>query len=62
MPIDLVMEERDGEGKSRTDSMGSDDSAETRGNTENNQVSGLKSILLMLFDCPFNLTGSCHDI
>jgi hypothetical protein len=58
MPIDLVMEERDGEGKSRTDSIGSDESGETRGNSENNQV----NVLLMLYDCPFNLTSSCHDI
>ena len=59
MPIDLVMEERDGEGKSRTDSIGSDESGETRGNSENNQVNVL---LIMLRDCPFNLTSPCHCI
>lgn len=56
MPIDLVMEERDGDGKSRTDSIGSDESGEIRGSSENNQV----NVLLMLYLCSFNLTR--HDI
>ena len=58
MPIDLVMEERDGEGKSRTDSIGSDESCDARGNSENNQVNAL----LMLYACPFNLMSLCHDL
>lgn len=38
MPIDLVMDERDADGKLRSDSVGSDDSGDNRGNAENIQV------------------------
>ena len=48
MPIDLVMDERDGEGKSRTDSIGSDDSTETRGNPESGQVKALLQMILLM--------------
>lgn len=48
MPIDLVMDERDAEGKTRNDSIGSDDSTETRGNPDNGQVKVYKMMLLML--------------
>ncbi|XP_046847417.1 homeobox protein Meis1-like isoform X3 [Xenia sp. Carnegie-2017] len=37
MPIDLVMDERDADGKLRSDSVGSDDSGDNRGNAENIQ-------------------------
>ena len=38
MPIALVMDERDADGKMRSDSVGSDDSGDNRGNAENIQV------------------------
>ena len=59
MPIDLVMDERDGEGKPRTDSIGSDDSSETRGNIgDNGQVKSPKMMLLMLVILP--VVSTCH--